>query len=154
VVQRRFDKAMIARTPLGVSEHRVAFPSYRRFRFVPTDERAFLFGLGCCLALMTVVVVKQEGGRLLSLGLPTAAAELTGAALVIFGVPAAFAFWRARRAPPNKSRWTAFGGWMLGFWIIPVMSLAAVWVIWSPTALRWRMGAPLQDHRPVIVTIS
>src|SRR5215467_16014700 len=78
---------------------------------------------------MTLVVVKQEAGRLLSLGLPTAATELTGVALVIFGVPAAFAFWRARRAPPNKSRWTAFGGWMLGFWIIPVLCLAVVWVI-------------------------
>jgi len=99
-------------------------------------KRASLFGLGWCLALMTLVVVKQEGGRLLSLGLPTAAAELTGVALVIFGVPAAFAFWRARCAPPNKSRWTAFGGWMLGFWIIPVLCLAVVWAILVANGVR------------------
>jgi len=79
-------------------------------------KRAFLFGLGWCLALMTLGVVKQEGGRLLSLGLPTAAAELTGVALVIFGVPSAFAFLAGQTRAPNKSRLD--GVWRVDAWVL------------------------------------
>ena len=53
---------------------------------------------------------------------------------LIFAIPAALvvwlAVWRAIVAPPHKSGWAAFGGWILGFLGTPVIIGVAAAVVY------------------------
>jgi hypothetical protein len=70
-------------------------------------ERAFLFGLGTFLVIVAL-------GELLRLTIPE---FIFGLVLMLIGV--IVLHW-AIHAPPHRSRASAIGGWLLGFFIIPV----------------------------------
>jgi hypothetical protein len=70
-------------------------------------ERAFLFGLGTFLIVASLV-------ELIRLSMPESIL-----ALVLMPISVIVLHW-AIHAPPNRSRASAIGGWLLGFLVIPV----------------------------------
>jgi hypothetical protein len=79
-------------------------------------ERAFLFGLGTFLFIAAL-------GELLRLSMPESIL-----ALVLMPISVIVLHW-AIHAPPNRSKASAIGGWLLGFLAIPVpLSIALLFV--------------------------
>src|SRR5215467_3946144 len=86
-------------------------------------KRGFLWGAVCSLIVLTLDAIQESlQGR--------AIAE----APFIFAIPAVLVVWLAvRRAivtPPHKSRWAAFGGWILGFLGTPAIIGVAAAVVY------------------------
>jgi hypothetical protein len=79
-------------------------------------ERAFLFGLGTFLIVGTLI-------ELIRLSFP-------GSILALVLMPiSVIVVHEAIHAPPNRSRVSAIGGWLLGFLAIPVPLSIAVFFI-------------------------
>jgi hypothetical protein len=80
-------------------------------------ERAFLFGLG------TFLIVAALAG-LIRLSIPVSIF-----ALVVMPI-SVFVLHEAIHAPPNRSRASTIGGWLLGFLVVPVPLCIAVFLTW------------------------
>jgi hypothetical protein len=88
-------------------------------------KRAFLFGLGSFLIFGIIYLLVHPHDKL---------SIITALILVPVSVIAIRA---ARRAPPNRSRLHAVGGWLLGFLVVDAVMLAVVGIIW----IIWRAVA-------------
>jgi hypothetical protein len=83
-------------------------------------KRAFLFGLGSFLIFLVLVGLDDawHGECGLSINDKCLASEALTSAVIIPII--AVVIWRARKAAPNLSRQHAIGGWLIGFFVLPV----------------------------------
>jgi hypothetical protein len=97
-------------------------------------KRGFLFGLASFLIFVVLIGLDNawRGECGFSINGECLASEAVTSA---FAIPLiAVLIWRARKAAPNQSRQHAIGGWLIGFFVIPVGS-ATLFMLAGITAM-------------------
>ena len=93
-------------------------------------KRGFLFGLGSFLILFII-------GSLLTMHVVEVVVALILMPVSVFTIRA------AKRAPPNRGRWHAIGGWFIGFFAPDAVALAVGLAIWALAGVQWGSSSTL-----------